>query len=540
MTTQQNYQQVLGNDNDNDNTHQSDHYYDDEDEEEQYGVDQKTTTTTLESSALHDSEEEEASSTVLSYQNFKNNNDEDHEEHHHDRNNEEEDHDGMVDLPETAPRPRLFGRGFHRLSQADDDDHHHHHHDDNDEEVQPQQDKDLEDRENDTNHKEDDIMMTTPQQQQPPPQRTNSRENILDVTSTSFDFDLEEEDDELRRYAFNFEQEPDRRRTVSADYGNHIPALEAGLQVLASPWRSPRDNIHHNHSENGRGIQSSFSSHRQSNKGDNATNSSDPSSHSHYNNSNNSVVTWQEALSGALTIFWETFQTARMESRRKRAEQMLALGDEHVLDRTWISFSSWCDLTDRGTILIPFLFLTWIFITSVTPSQDLRTWLLFMGLPAWMIRFLWHPIYWYVWGRPLQRKRQATMDLYDQLNSSASQSPGGGAANGSGGDINPFVIPLDEYDLEPSTREQFTDEPLQQPKEQQQEQGHHHEPYSDYGFEDHPQESVPSPLRSSFSIDYEDPSPHPTTTTSTGHYSSQPSSPTNNNHDTTFDTEELS
>jgi hypothetical protein len=100
---------------------------------------------------------------------------------------------------------------------------------------------------------------------------------------------------------------------------------------------------------------------------------------------------------------WQMYLDARVEGRRRRAEQLL----EH--DSPMICLSSWCDLTDRGLFLFVCLLVAWIIACFYNTS-------FLVGGLFFALRLFLRPAYWLIWGRRMEQKRQETMAIYDQLN----------------------------------------------------------------------------------------------------------------------------
>lgn len=104
-----------------------------------------------------------------------------------------------------------------------------------------------------------------------------------------------------------------------------------------------------------------------------------------------------------LPSLWQMYLDARLEGRRRRAEQLLEN------DSPFICLSSWCDLTDRGLFLYLLLFVGWI-VACVHHTS------LLVGGLFFVLRLVLRPAYWFIWGRRIEQKRQETMAIYDELN----------------------------------------------------------------------------------------------------------------------------
>jgi len=117
----------------------------------------------------------------------------------------------------------------------------------------------------------------------------------------------------------------------------------------------------------------------------------------------------------SLSIVWEVFCKARLETKRKRMERMLSLNSD--LERFSLTVSSYCDLTDRGMpvlILILMAFNAMAFILLENPWK----WIMW-GALMFSVRVLWRAAYWYIWGRQLAKKRKRTLEKYAESNSLA-------------------------------------------------------------------------------------------------------------------------
>lgn len=125
---------------------------------------------------------------------------------------------------------------------------------------------------------------------------------------------------------------------------------------------------------------------------------------------------------------FEAIKLMQMESRRKRMEFLLALPDDdnysskchYCATKIMILLSSsWCDLLDKGSVLIVLFTLIFVVVYESLDEEedrDARQLLLGLGIPLLVIRVVWRPLYWFVWGRRIERRRQNTLELYDELN----------------------------------------------------------------------------------------------------------------------------
>jgi len=132
------------------------------------------------------------------------------------------------------------------------------------------------------------------------------------------------------------------------------------------------------------------------------------------------------------------FTYIRSESRRKRVERAMALEDttegtiSHLNGTIMLCLSSWCDLSEYKGMMVAVAFLliwglSYHFLDQQADSPEdeaLRDLVLVSGISLVAIRCLWWPVYWYVWGRRVQKRRQANMELYDGLNGDAAAGCG--------------------------------------------------------------------------------------------------------------------
>eukprot|EP00978_Attheya_sp_CCMP212_P028635 scaffold99473_cov57-Attheya_sp.AAC.3 len=142
----------------------------------------------------------------------------------------------------------------------------------------------------------------------------------------------------------------------------------------------------------------------------------------------------------------EKVRSARLESRRKRAERRLEEGtvvppfnrrycsrycggccggsNNNCCDRYWYYYwqtvcgSSWCDLLDgRGVGLLLVVCGIWIGLVTWLDHDHLALWLGVGMVPLVLLRVCaWRLVYWILWGRWIEKRRQETMALYDGLN----------------------------------------------------------------------------------------------------------------------------
>ena len=121
----------------------------------------------------------------------------------------------------------------------------------------------------------------------------------------------------------------------------------------------------------------------------------------------------EESLAGGhinLALLLQAYHQTQLETRRKRVDQLLSVTTES--DRIWISISSWCDIYDRGLCLLILLTALWLSLTTLL-RQPLWT---AMGVFFFVARLAAKPLYWYVQGRHIARKRKVTMQIYEEVN----------------------------------------------------------------------------------------------------------------------------
>jgi hypothetical protein len=118
-----------------------------------------------------------------------------------------------------------------------------------------------------------------------------------------------------------------------------------------------------------------------------------------------------------LGIMWEVYCKARDETRRRRMERLLSLNSDW--ERFLVTVISYCDLTDRGMPVVMIMLAVWIAISVLVLSNP-WTWTL-LGILLFAVRVLLRLIYWYLWGRHVQRKRKLTLEKYAESNGLAME-----------------------------------------------------------------------------------------------------------------------
>jgi hypothetical protein len=137
----------------------------------------------------------------------------------------------------------------------------------------------------------------------------------------------------------------------------------------------------------------------------------------------------------SLSLLYTAYTQTQVETRRQRVEQLLSVTTER--ERLWINICSWCDIYDRGLFVLILTTLLWVSISSLLLHHSAST---IIGIVFFIGRILTKPLYWYVWGRHVARKRKLTMEVYEQLNQRGmemgAQSQGTGSSHGTnGGDM---------------------------------------------------------------------------------------------------------
>ena len=109
--------------------------------------------------------------------------------------------------------------------------------------------------------------------------------------------------------------------------------------------------------------------------------------------------------------FFLSIQDARIETRRKRMERLLALPDDSTIrfytERFALCLGPWCDLLDKG--YVPIILVIIIYAVTVSSLGEehafVRKMMLGMGIPLFVFRILWRPLCWLVHEKKLERVR---------------------------------------------------------------------------------------------------------------------------------------
>lgn len=121
----------------------------------------------------------------------------------------------------------------------------------------------------------------------------------------------------------------------------------------------------------------------------------------------------EESLAGGhitFALLRQAYHQTQLETRRKRVDQLLSVTTES--ERIWISILSWCDIYDRGLCMLILLTGMWLSLTTLL-QQPLWT---VLGVLFFVVRLSAKPLYWYVQGRHIARKRKVTMQIYEEVN----------------------------------------------------------------------------------------------------------------------------
>lgn len=112
----------------------------------------------------------------------------------------------------------------------------------------------------------------------------------------------------------------------------------------------------------------------------------------------------------SLALLQQAYRQTQLETRRHRVDQLLSVTREK--ERIWITVSSWCDIYDRGLGLLFLITGFWLCLATLLKQ---RVWTL-LGVLFFLLRISAKPLYWYVRGRHLARRRKLNMQLYEQVN----------------------------------------------------------------------------------------------------------------------------
>lgn len=123
-----------------------------------------------------------------------------------------------------------------------------------------------------------------------------------------------------------------------------------------------------------------------------------------------------------VTHYYESYRRMKQESHQKRVQQVMALEDTpegslfYVVRKINLLLSSpWLDLTEtRGVFaasLVAFGFiLTYVYLEQ--ERNDSTSLVAGIGISIFMLRCMWSPVYWCLWGRRAQRVSDAKLLLH--------------------------------------------------------------------------------------------------------------------------------
>jgi len=121
-------------------------------------------------------------------------------------------------------------------------------------------------------------------------------------------------------------------------------------------------------------------------------------SHFHFDRED-SNIRWK---SSPVRKLYHRIQDARMDTRRKRLERLLALPDETTMkfhrERCALFFGTWCDLLDKGFIPILFMLVIYVVVLSTLDDEHafVKKIMLGFGIPIFIFRISWRPLCWLV------------------------------------------------------------------------------------------------------------------------------------------------
>lgn len=137
------------------------------------------------------------------------------------------------------------------------------------------------------------------------------------------------------------------------------------------------------------------------------------SSFSQHINSTTSDVPFSKKLS--LSTLWHYYLETRLQHRRRRAELLLSMNEDSLVERLQFCVTTWTDIFDtKGLVLHITVFIIWLVWCHVHPSKTLVV----GGIVCILARILWKPCFWLLYEKRQEAKRQETMAIYDELNGS--------------------------------------------------------------------------------------------------------------------------
>lgn len=128
---------------------------------------------------------------------------------------------------------------------------------------------------------------------------------------------------------------------------------------------------------------------------------------------------------GQITIrmLYKVFCETQAETRRLRLEKLLSASTDR--DKFWINLYSWCDIYDRGAMLLVSITGLWLLIATLLHQI---VWSV-LAVLFFCARISAKPIYWYMWGRHIARKRKVTIEIYEELNQMGTEATANNTAD---------------------------------------------------------------------------------------------------------------
>jgi hypothetical protein len=138
---------------------------------------------------------------------------------------------------------------------------------------------------------------------------------------------------------------------------------------------------------------------------------------SHTDNQNNSHNTkFNSFMPEPAKRFFRRVQDARMESRRRRLERLLALPDDpnirFHMERFGLCCNSWCDILDKGMYPVLLVLIGYV-VTLIVLGEEyamVKKLMLGIGIPLFIFRISWRPLSWLICELRTQRVSRI-MDL---------------------------------------------------------------------------------------------------------------------------------
>lgn len=115
--------------------------------------------------------------------------------------------------------------------------------------------------------------------------------------------------------------------------------------------------------------------------------------------------------------FFHIIQDARMETRTRRLERLLALPDEATMqfhkERCALFLGTWCNLLDKGFIPILFMLVIYVVVLSTLDAKHafVKNIMLGFGIPIFIFRITWRPLCWLVRERLQERRVRVSTSI---------------------------------------------------------------------------------------------------------------------------------